>query len=228
QIENEYYSSVRPKQILQGLEKPVNALRDRGVQYLELRSVDVNPFDPLGVNEQQLRFIQLFIIFCCLQDSPAFDATERKMIDANLLLTAHRGREPGLMLDTPKGEKQLTLWAQELVEQILPLAELLDKSHENSPYRDACDAQLELINDSEKTPSATILRLMNENDEGFFHFSKRMSDQHHQYFNDLPVSPEKTAFYRRTAEKSLSKQQSIESSDQQNFAEFLNRYFNAN
>ena len=228
QIENEYYSSVRPKQILQGLEKPVNALRDRGVQYLELRSVDVNPFDPLGVNEQQLRFIQLFIIFCCLQDSPAFDAAERKMIDDNLLLTAHRGREPGLKLDTPDGKKQLTLWAHELVEQIIPLAEILDKSCANSPYRDACDAQFELINDAEKTPSATILRLMGENNEGFFHFSKRMSDLHHQYFNDLPVSPGKTAFYNQAAEESLSKQRSIESSDQQSFADFLNQYFSIN
>ncbi len=228
QIENEYYSSVRPKQILQGLEKPVNALRDRGVQYLELRSVDVNPFDPLGVNEQQLRFIQLFIIFCCLQDSPAFDVEERKMIDANLLLTAHRGREPGLKLDTPNGEKQLTSWAHELVEQILPLAELLDKSHENTPYRDACEAQLELINDAEKTPSATILRMMDENHEGFYHFSKRMSDRHHQYFNNLPVSPEKKIFYKQAADESLSKQLSIESTDQKSFADFLKGYFSLN
>jgi glutamate--cysteine ligase len=226
QIENEYYSSVRPKQILQGLEKPVNALRDRGVQYLELRSVDVNPFDPLGVNEQQLRFIQLFIIFCCLQESPAFDATERKMIDENLLVTAHRGREPGLMLETLDGEKQLTVWAHELVEQLLPLADMLDAPHENTPYRDACEAQFELINDAEKTPSATILRMMNEENEGFYHFSKRMSDKHHQYFNDLPADAKKKQFYRQAADESWSKQQSIEAADEQSFEDFLNDYFN--
>lgn len=228
QIENEYYSSVRPKQILQGLEKPVNALRDRGVQYLELRSVDVNPFDPLGVSEQQLRFIQLFIIFCCLQDSPAFDAVERKMIDANLLVTAHRGREPGLKLQTPSGEKQLTTWAQELVEQLLPLAEILDKPHENAPYRTACEAQLELIDDAEKTPSAIILRMMDENNEGFYHFSKRMSDIHHQYFNELLHDAEKKRFYQKAAEDSLSKQQTIEKADIQGFESFLNGYFTQN
>ena len=228
QIENEYYSSVRPKQILQGLEKPVNALRDRGVQYLELRSVDVNPFDPLGVNEQQLRFIQVFIIFCCLQDSPVFNQEERKMIDANLLLTAHRGREPGLKLATLEGDKQLTLWAHELVEQMLPLAEVLDKAHENTPYRDACHAQFDLIDDADKTPSATILRIMDENNEGFFHFSKRMSEQHHQYFNDLSASPVKNEFYSQAAAASLSKQKSIEELDQVAFGEFLNQYFNSN
>lgn len=228
QIENEYYSSVRPKQILQGLEKPVNALRDRGVQYLELRSVDVNPFDPLGANEQQLRFIQVFIIFCCLQDSPAFETAERKMIDANLLLTAHRGREPGLKLSTPAGEVVLTEWAQELVEQLLPLAEILDEGHEGAPYRDACEAQFELIDDADKTPSATILRMMGEHDEGFYHFSQRMSDQHHQFFNELTAKPEKTAFYQQAAADSLLKQQVIESADQQSFADFLQQYFKSN
>lgn len=228
QIENEYYSSVRPKQILQGLEKPVNALRDRGVQYLELRSVDVNPFDPLGVSEQQLRFIQLFIIFCCLQESPAFDADERKMIDANLLVTAHKGREPGVKLQTPNGERELTNWADELVNQLLPLADILDEKHEKAPYRTACEAQLELIDDAEKTPSAIILRMMDENNEGFYHFSKRMSDIHHQYFNELSVDTEKKRFYQEATEDSLSKQQSIEDADKQSFESFLNGYFNQN
>ena len=228
QIENEYYSSVRPKQILQGLEKPVNALRDRGVQYLELRSVDVNPFDPLGVNEQQLRFLQVFIIFCCLQESPAFDSAERKMIDENLLLTAHRGREPGLQLDTPEGKIELKVWAHDLVEQMLPLASVLDQPNEDSLFYDACVAQLELIEDAEKTPSARILHLMNENDEGFFHFSKRMSDIHHEYFNNLAVNQQKKSFYRQASEDSLKKQETIEASDHQSFEVFLSQYFSQN
>jgi len=225
QIENEYYSSVRPKQILQGLEKPVNALRDRGVQYLELRSVDVNPFDPLGVNEQQLRFIQVFIIFCCLQESPAFDKEERKMIDDNLLLTAHRGREPGLKLDTPEGRRELKSWAQELIEQMLPLARILDQSRKDTLYYDACMQQLELVDDARKTPSAAILKIMDENDEGFYHFSKRMSDKHHEYFNNLPVDSGKQDFYRRASEESAEKQKRIEVSDDQFFEAFLQQYF---
>jgi len=225
QIENEYYSSVRPKQILQGLEKPVNALRDRGVRYIELRSVDISPFDPLGVNEDQLRFIQVFIIFCCLQQSPAFGSAERKMIDANLLLTAHRGREPGLMLDTLKGKQELKQWAAEILDQLMPLADVLDQSHTGSPYKNACEKQLELIEHADKTPSAMILNSMKDNDEGFFHFSKRMSDKHHQYFNNLPVIKERQSHFQGLAKESLLKQQAIEAADQQSFSEFLQMYF---
>lgn len=225
QIENEYYSSVRPKQILQGMEKPVNALRDRGVQYLELRSLDVSPFDPLGVNEQQLRFVQVFIIFCCLQESAAFDSKERKMIDDNLLLTAHRGREPGLTLDTPTGKKELKLWAKELIEQMLPLADVLDKDKTTSVWREACEAQLELVEDASKTPSAKILSAMQENNMGFYHFSKQMSDKHHEYFNQLPVLKEKQKEYKGYAVQSLSKQKKLEAEETKTFEEFLQQYF---
>lgn len=225
QIENEYYSSVRPKQILKGLEKPVNALRDRGVRYLELRSLDVNPFNPLGVNEDEMRFVQLFIIFCCLQDSPAFDADERKMIDANLLLTAHRGREPGLLLDTPGGKKELKSWASEIMEQLLSLADVLDKDRPVSIYRNACERQIELVKDADLTPSAKILNVMRKEGIGFYHFSKLMSDQHHEYFNQLPVQNEKQLQYQRYAAESLEKQLKLESEPQPDFDEFLRQYF---
>ncbi len=66
QIENEYYTSMRPKQPPRGNEKPVDALRKRGVQYVELRSVDINPLEPLSVTASQLRFLELFLLFCLL------------------------------------------------------------------------------------------------------------------------------------------------------------------
>ena len=54
QIENEDYSTVRPKQPFVYNEKPTHALSKRGVQYIELRSLDLNFYEPLGVNNSQL------------------------------------------------------------------------------------------------------------------------------------------------------------------------------
>jgi len=228
QIENEYYSSVRPKQILQGLEKPVNALRDRGVQYIELRSLDVSPFDPLGVNESQLRFLQAFIIFCCLQDSPAFDPAERKMIDDNLLLTAHRGREPGLKLATPEGEKELQQWAAEIIEQVSMVADVLDQDKTDTQYADACEVYSAMIEDADKTPSARVLAEMTAKKEGFYHFSQRMSEKHHQYFNDLPLNAERQKACIEEAQRSLKKQAELEAEERQSFDQFLADYFSQN
>jgi len=67
QIENEYYSTIRPKQLLNDNEKPTLALQKRGVKYVELRSLDINAYDPLGVNESQLYFLEAFLIFCQLR-----------------------------------------------------------------------------------------------------------------------------------------------------------------
>ncbi|HIP52933.1 MAG TPA: glutamate--cysteine ligase, partial [Chromatiales bacterium] len=64
QIENEYYSTVRPKQVLEDNEKPSLALKRRGVRYVELRSLDVNAFHPLGMDESQVHFLKAFMLFC--------------------------------------------------------------------------------------------------------------------------------------------------------------------
>jgi glutamate--cysteine ligase len=98
QIENEYYSTVRPKQLLRGNEKPSLALRQRGVRYIELRSLDINAFDPLGINEAQLHFLEALLLYCLFADSPPISAVERVEIDQNEMRVAHRGREPGLNL----------------------------------------------------------------------------------------------------------------------------------
>ena len=93
QIENEYYSTVRPKQVLQGMEKPVSALQRRGIRYIELRSLDVNAFEPLGINETQLNFLEIFLLACLLQESPAISMDERAEIEAAIADLARRAKE---------------------------------------------------------------------------------------------------------------------------------------
>jgi glutamate--cysteine ligase len=126
QIENEYYSTVRPKQLTEWMEKPSLALRRRGVRYVELRSLDVNAFHPLGVAEEQLHFLDAFMLFCLLVGSPRIDAGERKAIDENLLLAAHHGRDPLLDLNRNRSAIRLRLWAEELLDAMFVAAELMD------------------------------------------------------------------------------------------------------
>ncbi|MDH5570638.1 MAG: glutamate--cysteine ligase, partial [Gammaproteobacteria bacterium] len=178
QIENEYYSTVRPKQILQGNEKPALALKRRGVRYVELRSLDVNAYEPLGINETQLRFLEAFMVFCLIQDSPQICSMERDEIDSNEIEVAHRGRDPSLRLHRDGNECKLKDWALDVCEVMQGICELLDKSHEGTPYMQALRDQVEKIKEPELTPSATMLREMREQGEGFYHFARRMSQQH--------------------------------------------------
>ena len=227
QIENEYYSSVRPKQIVQGDEKPSIALKKRGIAYVELRSVDVNAFDPHGINSEQLHFLEVFMLFCLLQDSPKLSKSEIDAIDENLLLVAHKGREPGL--DLQRGEEKISLqdWASELCNKMTAVASLLDRANYCENYFSSVKSQIASVFEPELTPSARMLAEMREHDEGFFHHAQGMSMHHNQYYKNHPLSEEKVRFFENMAKESLAQQKKIESEDTISFDEYLENYFNA-
>lgn len=225
QIENEYYSTVRPKQLTGTYEKPTIALAKRGVQYIELRSLDVNVFEPLGISESQMYFLDAFLLFCLLHDSPTISTDERKEIDHNQSSTAHHGRQPGLKLHRNGKPILLCTWATEIFNTMVDLCKLLDRNHAGTPYTSALKTYYELVEDPDLTPSAKILQQMEENGESFFPYSMRHAEQHARYFQSLSQSEERTQFFRQTAEESLAKQQQMEAGDTLNFDEFLERYF---
>lgn len=225
QIENEYYSTVRPKQIIQGNEKPIIALKKRGVRYIELRSLDVNAFDPLGINETQLRFIEIFMLFCLLAESDQICFSEREEIDQNELLVAHNGRDPSLELNLNAKKYKLKNWAGDLLDGMQSVSELLDQHKDKTPYQDALKRQIEKVKDPELTPSARMLNEMRETKEGFYHFAKRMSENHNQYFTKLNLSEERDKFFSDEAVKSIAKQKQIEDSDNMSFDDYLQAYF---
>ena len=222
QIENEYYSTVRPKQLLDGLEKPILALERRGIRYVELRSLDVNAYHPLGVDETQLIFLKAFMLFCLLSDSPAISLRERGEIDRNLLRVAHRGREPGLTLDR-RGEKiTLEQWAMELLEAMIPICEVIDD--DDCICRNALAEQIEKVTDPDATPSARMLAEMRENGEGFYQFANRMSAQHRRYYADRKLSEQRIEQFRNAADESIRQQVQLEAADQMDFDHFLAEY----
>jgi glutamate--cysteine ligase len=225
QIENEYYSTIRPKQLLQGNEKPTRALAGRGVRYVELRSLDVNAYDPLGVNESQIYFLEAFLLFCLLHESPVIERTERTEIDHNEMLTAHRGRMPGLELMRNGHTYQLKRWAMEIMQEMAGVCELLDGDDVSRPYTASLKKQTEKVIDAAKTPSARMLDDMRQDRDSFHRFAERMSKQHYHYYKHLALSPEQEQFYLHEAEQSIARQKAIEAADKVSFSEFLQGYF---
>src|SRR6202012_5385429 len=110
QIENEYYSYIRPKRVAHSGERPTKALARAGVEYVEVRALDVSAFDPVGVNQNKLRFLEAFLALCVLRDSEPIDREEQASLDANHLVVARRGREPGLMLQREGRDVSMISW----------------------------------------------------------------------------------------------------------------------
>ena len=225
QIENEYYSSIRPKQITRPNEMPSIALTQRGVKYVELRSLDVNAYDPLGVNDEQLRFVESFMLFCMLCESPPVSVQEQKEINSNLLAVAHRGRDPDLYLSRSGEQVPLRQWGSEILDVVGEMCDLLDTEGKPKLYCNSLSQQLAKLYEPQTTPSGTMLREMRENEEDFFDFGQRKSLEHRDWFASNPVSESLQKQFAETAQESLVRQKQIEQGDNQSFDEFLQQYF---
>jgi len=213
QIENEYYSTIRPKQILHDNEKPTIALIKRGVKYVELRSLDVNAYDPLGVNDTQLYFLEAFLLFCMLHESPVIELPERQQIDHNEMLTAHHGRKPGLKLFRSGHDQSLKSWALEIMDEMAGVCNLLDASTIDRPYTSSLNKQIECILHPDMTPSARMLNDMREDHDSFHGFAQRMSKKHANYYKNLELTAGQEQFYQQEVKRSVEKQKHIEDSD---------------
>jgi glutamate--cysteine ligase len=226
QIENEYYSYIRPKRVARSGEHPSQALRRGGVEYVEFRSLDVSAFDPVGVNQNKLRFLEAFAALCVLKESAPIGSSEQTRLDDNHAVVAHRGREPGLQLYRNSRPVELRAWALELLDSMRGVCELLDAGDPQRPYTAALELQEAKVNDAALTPAARSLRELSESGESFAQFALRMSRMHKAYFLELyPPNEQRLAEFADEAQQSLERQAQIEAADRVSFDQFLAEYF---
>jgi glutamate--cysteine ligase len=225
QIENEYYSFIRPKRVARSGERPTKALQRAGVEYVEVRALDVSAFDPVGVNQNKLRFLEAFLALCLLRDSDPIGESEQDVLDANHLTVARRGREPGLLLNREGRDVPMLGWARELLDSMQGLCEMLDEGENQRPYQSALDQQRAKIEDVERTPSARMLAEMRQTGESFFQLAGRMSRLHKDYFLGLyPPNERRLAEFAAAAAESHEAQRRVELADKVDFDTYLAEY----
>jgi glutamate--cysteine ligase len=225
QIENEFYSPIRPKRVTRSDETPLTALHRRGIEYIEVRCVDVNPFSAVGIDAGQMRFLDTFLLYCLLEESPACNDQVQAAQAANMEAVVNRGRMPGLMLQTDTGEQPMTEYAAELFTALQPVAELLDTAHESSQYSESLQQQLAKVADPELTPSARVLREMKEKDLPFFRLAMAYSEHWADHFRSRNLSPQLQAKFEQESRCSFAAQREIEQADNISFDEYLENYF---
>ena len=225
QIENEYYSFIRPKRVARSGERPTKALRRAGVEYVEVRALDVSAFDPVGVNQNKMRFLEMFLALCLMKDSPPIDVAEQDVLDANHVTVARRGREPGLMLQREGRAVPMFSWARELIDSMQGIADVFDRGDPARPFSAALAMQAAKIEQVALTPSARMLAELESTGESFFDLALRMSRLHKEYFLAMyPPNVERLKEFRAEADESLGAQAAIEAADKVNFEVFLSQY----
>jgi glutamate--cysteine ligase len=225
QIENEYYSFVRPKRVPSGNEKRTAALARDGIEYVELRSMDLDPWAPEGLTIETLRFLELFALWALLSDSPLMTEASQYEQDENLQTVARCGRRPDLGLTRAGQAISLTDWASELLDNLAAVATILDRDHEGDSYSAGVAQQRIKVADPEKTPSAKVLAEMRDSGEAFFHFAQRRSESTRVWYGAREIAPERLSQLTTQAEQSRAQQASIEASDDMSFDTYLENYF---
>ena len=226
QIENEFYSPIRAKRVTRSGEKPSEALARAGVEYIEVRALDVNPFSPIGIEATQVRFLDLFLLYCLLTQSPKSEASEEARLSANLKAVVLEGRKPGLELLTADGSRSLKSWLEELFDALQPLAVLLDG--EATDYQVALAHWRKAVEDPNLTLSGQVLQNVINKGQDHGQWVMTLAQQYYQFFVDYPLSSETVVQYQAEASSSLNKQAELEAAQRSvSFDDYLEDYFGA-
>jgi glutamate--cysteine ligase len=228
QIENEFYSSIRPKRTTGPCERPITALAERGIQYVEVRCLDIDPNEPLGIAAQTARFVDAFLLFCAIQDSPPFaDSGWCPESASNFASVVKQGRQPGLQLKSEGKDLTLAAWAEQLLEQIGRCAETLDSALADTRYAQAVSAQREKILEPETTPSARILAHLKTSGLSYQDNALAQSRAHAHTLRQAGLTTAECALAAKQAEQSLADQATLEASDTEGFDEYVARFHRA-
>ncbi len=224
QIENEYYAIIRPKRVIRSGERPLEALCSRGIQYVEVRCMDIDPFEPCGIGLETSRFLDLFLHHCALAPSPQTNEDEGSENRGNFARTVKEGRRPGLCLQRQGKAIELRDWGLQLLDQMEPVARLLDLQRGDQAHANAMATQRARLQNPDLTPSARVLEGIKQNKGSFQAFGLQQSRAHAAAWRERPLSAAQAAAFEAMAQASLDEQRRMEETQTGSFDEFIANY----
>jgi len=228
QIENEFYSTIRPKRTTSRGERPITALAQRGVQYVEVRCLDIDPFEPSGLSAGTAHFLDAFLLFCAIEHSPWFEEDGFCHESArNFARVVRQGREPDLALERSGTPVGLTEWANELLDRIASCASLLAEQTADDGYLNAVAKQRAKLENPALTPSARVLQALQSERLSFQRLGLEWSKQHTEHFKQIGLSAAEQQVAQRLRESSLLAQRELEADTSVSFEDYVRRFHDA-
>ena len=229
QIENEFYGTIRPKRVIRRGERPLHALRERGVEYVEVRCMDLDPFEPVGIRAQTMRFLDVFLLHCLLSDSPLDTPQEAAQIARNQQRVASAGRDPALELERGSGSVKLLDWADEVLTAMAPIAARLDALDEGAPlHAQALDDARARLAQPHTLPSARVIdAVRREHDGAYTRFGRHCARLTREHLLALPYAASVHERLQAQAVESIEAQKRVEAADTLPFETWRQRYLDA-
>ncbi len=229
QIENEFYGTIRPKRVIHPGERPLHALRERGVEYVEVRCMDLNPFLPLGIDAATMRCIDILLLYCLLSESPPDTPEEIAALGRNQHRVATHGRDPTLKLECGEHEISLPQWGDTVLAECTAIATALDAAHGGSAYAQTLLDARAALQAPASLPSARVLAAMREEHQSsHVRFVMAQSLTAHEQLLAEPLTAEQSARFHTLVEQSIREQKAIEAADRSPFETYRQNYLAAN
>ena len=225
QLENEFYGTIRPKRVTRPGERPLRALSERGIEYVEVRCLDLDPYSPIGIEADTIRFLDVFLLHCLLHGSPPDSAREVEAVSANQRLVAEAGRDPSVRLNRAGTEVTPAEWGAELLRECEPIAAALGKAHGAGDYSRVLQAAARALDDPSSLPSSRVLReTQARHGRSFPDFAMALTRGHHATLAAMPLEPEVQARHAALAARSIAERERVEASDDESFEAYRRRY----
>ena len=225
QIENEFYSTIRPKRRIRPAERQLHALLERGVEYIEVRAMDLDPFSPIGIAPATCRFLDVFLLHCLLAESPPDTPNEIESIGRNKQCVASRGREPGLRLQRGAQTVELREWGAQVLGECEAIAKALDGANGGGAHREALADAAAALDDPASTPSARSLAEMGERHaDSYIDWVLERSIEHKRTLQRQPLAADAEAHLARLAAESVETQRETEAADKIDFETYRQQY----
>ena len=224
QIEDEYYSCSRPKSSFNSNDRMIEKLDEHGVDYIELRSIDLNPFEPCGIGSKSLIFLELFLIYCLQKDSQELDDHSIEEIRRNDLLTSKKGRKPGQTITKDKNQITIKSWGLQILDEMESL--ISESNTKKKLFFESLSESRNMLNNPNLTPSARVLNEVIDNNISYEEFGNCLGKSHKKKYSELCG---KQSHHERIIENEIerSKKESdkMKNASEVSFKEHLKNYF---
>lgn len=225
QIENEFYSPIRPKRNAKSGETPTQALERGGIEYIEIRALDVNPFEHTGVSLEQIHFLDVFLTYCLLKPSPELSFEAQKLAGKNLHQVVNQGRCTALELSKAGKPVSVKQWGTEIFTDLLKVAKMLDASTEKSVYVATVEKLMLSIETPALTFSGQLLSQLKSRTLEQGSMGIELAKKYKQLHQDIKYGYYDEDTLKSFARQSFEDEAAVRAADTVDFTAFLDDYF---
>jgi len=223
QMENELYIQIRPKRKTNNGESLIEALKNRGIEYVEIRSLDINPFSPIGISKKQILFLDLFLIWCALIDLPQIDTMDFSLTNKNWETIIFEGRKPNqeIYINNKYEKKTLIEVSKIIFKDLDQIASILDYNEDNVLYQKTCHEMKLFFQDPDLTYSAQFLKFLIRS--GIKKTGLYLANKYHKKFIDKNYLNINQNILEKETIRSHQKTKKIEESDMLSFEQYIKK-----